>query len=52
MRNESGLGRRTAVEKVVKRAKGLRLMQVVENGRRINFKTCHSWHMLCDIIIV
>jgi hypothetical protein len=41
-----------AVEKVVKREEGARLAQVVENGERINFKTCHSCLMQCDIMVI
>jgi hypothetical protein len=49
---KSIVGLRTAVEKVVKRDAVSRVTQVVENGRRINFKTCHSCPMLCDIMII
>jgi hypothetical protein len=42
----------SVVEKVVKWEKGAGLMQVVENGERINFKTCHSWAMQCDIMLI
>ncbi len=52
MKKRSGNGQRTAVEKVVKRVEGSRLTQVVENGERINLKTCHICSMLCDIISI
>lgn len=41
-----------AVEKVVNREEGSRLAQVIENGERINFKTCHSCPMQCDIMVI
>jgi len=41
-----------AVEKVVKRERWVDFAQVVENVERINFKTCHSWAMQYDIMVL
>jgi hypothetical protein len=40
-----------AVEKVVKRERGVDFAQVVEKAERINFKSCHSWAMQCAIMV-
>jgi len=41
-----------AVEKVVKRRRGVRFAQVAEKAERINFKWCHSWAMQYDIMVL
>jgi hypothetical protein len=46
------LDTKKVVEKVVKGWKGLGIMEVIENGEKINFKKCHSCPMLCDIMII
>jgi hypothetical protein len=46
------LDEKMVVEKVVKGWKGLGFMEVIENREKINFRKCHSYPMLCDIMVI
>lgn len=47
-----GARKKRAVEKVVRGERGAEFGQVIESAARINFKSCHSFAMQYDIMVL
>jgi hypothetical protein len=52
MSKEHGGQRKESAKNVVNRGKGVVWGEVIENKRKINFKKCPIYPMLCDIMVL